>query len=79
MSGRYLPAVIDAMVAIAPDLKDALRSVRSSAMYCAPEMMSTQWNRAAAILNDVAVNHPKAKELAAIFSGDAHPHDEVRR
>ena len=73
MIGRNLVKVVDEIVAIAPDIEDVLRGRRQSTLYTAPEIMHLRWNEVAAILNEVAVNHPKAEEIAAIFSGKATP------
>lgn len=66
---RNLVDVIDQLVAVAPELKDCLASVRSSALFAAPEIAYVHWNRAAEILSDNATTHPKADELRRIFAG----------
>ena len=66
---RNIVEVIDQIIEVAPDLKDALASVRGSAMYSAPERVPFWWDMAAERLNMVAHDHPKRDEIVAIFSG----------
>ena len=66
---RNLSTVIDSIIAIAPELEPHFDSLKESIQYAAPEMMSMWWNEAAFILNNEADNHPKANDIAAIFSG----------
>ena len=65
---RNLKIVIEQMLEIAPDLKPHFTSLLDSISYTAPEMMIDRWEQAAEILNDYAIGHPKANEIAAIFS-----------
>jgi len=66
---RNLNEVIDAIVEVAPDLECYFSSVKSSVDTAAPELMWMHWNRAAEILNDHCIKHPKRYEIAKIFSG----------
>lgn len=67
---RNLSTVIDSIIAIAPELEPHFDSLKKSIQYAAPEMMYMWWNDAAFILlHNEADNHPKAKDIAAIFSG----------
>lgn len=66
---RELHVVLDAIMDVAPDLRDRLASTRQSCVYQPPEVQPELWNRAAEILNDCAHNHPKRSEIAAIFAG----------
>lgn len=66
---RSLVNVINALVEVAPDLKDVLASTQASASFAAPEMQSHWWNQCAVLLNQHAANHEKATELMAIFGG----------
>ena len=66
---RNLRTVIDSIIAIAPELEPHFDYLKESIQYSAPEMMYMWWNEAAFILNDVADNHPKVNDIAAIFSG----------
>jgi hypothetical protein len=70
---RQLHEVIDQILAIAPDLKDALAGTRSSCVYQPPECQPQLWDRAALVLNTNASEHPKRDEIAAIFSGKVTP------
>ena len=72
---RNLPEVIDAIVAVAPDLKEFLAGTRQSCLYQPPEAQRELWSRAAMVLNLNAATHPKKDEIAAIFSG----HSEIER
>lgn len=65
---RNLLIVINQIIEIAPDLKDNFKSLKSSVLYTAPELMSERWQQAANILNDIALNHSKQKEINDIFS-----------
>ena len=67
---RNLVEVIDEIVAVAPDLQEALASTRSSAEFTAPEMMARVWGQTATVLNRVALNHPKNAEIQKIFAGN---------
>lgn len=69
MSERNLIAVIDAIIAIAPDLQSLLEDRRTSCAYTAPELMPLRWGEVADLLNNEAREHQKRKEIAAIFSG----------
>lgn len=62
--------VLDAILQVAPDLEPHFATTRTSMKYAAPELRDTFWHRIASILNDVAVDHPKRSEIAAIFSGN---------
>ena len=66
---RNLYDVINQIVEVAPDLEENLNSIRESVMYSAPENMGMWWNMTAEILNEYALDHPKADKIAAIFSG----------
>lgn len=66
---RYLPDVIDELVAVAPDLESGLSPIKSSALYAAPELQGELWGRTFHYLNNYAGEHPKKPELAKIFSG----------
>ena len=66
---RNLVDIIDQITEVAPDLKDRFSSLRSSVLYSAPEIMGLRWNKAALILNDFALDHPKKDKIAKIFSG----------
>jgi hypothetical protein len=70
---RYLPNVLRAIIALAPDTADAFQSVLGSADYAAPENMAMWWQEATNILNREFANHPKAQEIAAIFNGQPTP------
>lgn len=47
---RDITKVIDAMAAIAPELRDRLRSIRNTAGFTAPELMVMRWNEAHCVL-----------------------------
>lgn len=52
---RHLPNVIDKMIKIIPDSKSvigALKSIKKSSMYGAPEMQVDFWNQTAHALNN---------------------------
>ena len=66
---RNLITIIDNIVKVAPDLEDNFKSLRSSVLYSAPELMSFRWWQAADILNTFAEKHPKSDEIAKIFNG----------
>ncbi len=66
---RSLPAILDKMFEVAPDLKEHLESTKQSSLYASPEMRPYWWQQAASILNQVAMQHEKAHELMLIFSG----------
>jgi hypothetical protein len=66
---RQLHEVLDKILEVAPDLKDRLASTRQSCVYQPPEAQPELWSRAALILNQCAVEHPKAEEIKAIFNG----------
>ncbi len=66
---RNLIDIIDKIVEVAPDLEGVLRSTRKSVLYSAPEMMGLRWWETEAVLNSQAAKHPKADEIAKIFSG----------
>lgn len=55
---RYLPEVIDEIVAVLPDeeasLRSALLSVRQSAIYAPPELQTERWWQAAMVLDSRA-------------------------
>ena len=68
---RDLVTIIDTITRIAPDLADNFRSLRSSVLYTAPEIMGSRWNEAAAILNTYALDHSKADEIAKVFRGES--------
>lgn len=65
---RNLVEVIDSITKIAPDIEKNLLGVRQSAIYAAPESMYIWWNECADVLNESAGNHPRAEEIAKIFS-----------
>ena len=67
---RNLVDIIDKIIEVAPDLKGVLNSVQDSTFYSAPELMGLRWRTVADILNHEAINHPKADEIAKIFSGE---------
>ena len=58
MKHRYLPKVIDQMIALVPNdgsenvLIDALQNAKSSAEYSAPENIAMHWERTAHVLMD---------------------------
>lgn len=67
---RNLTEVIDAVVAIVPELERDLGHVRMSAAYTAPEHMSNRWVEATEIIAArVPRKHPKHAEVAAIWNG----------
>lgn len=68
-SPRSLVDVLDRMIAVAPDLEQHLKSVKSSATFAAPEMQPYWWQQAAVVLNQVAMQHEKAAQLMNIFAG----------
>lgn len=74
-SPRSLVKVIHQIIAIFPELKDALHSTLRSVMYSSPEMMGTWWIRTAEVLQEATVKWSMAKrqDLQIIFSGD-HRH-----
>lgn len=66
---RDLVDVIDAVVAVAPDLAPALEPVRQSALFTAPEQMWRRWHAAQTVLLANASEHPKRSEIEPIFTG----------
>lgn len=68
---RQLHEVLDKIMEVAPDLKEALAGTRQSCVYQPPECQGELWNRAALVLNINAADHPKKDEIRAIFSGVA--------
>lgn len=66
---RSPSVVLDAILAVAPDLEPHFASTRTSMRYAAPEVQGQFWHRIALILNEVATDHPKKPEIAAIFAG----------
>jgi len=74
---RNLIDVLNRIIEIDPELEQHFRSLKVSIMYTAPEIMYVRWNQAAHILDafgnfweeEYANPHPKAKEIAEIFSG----------
>lgn len=69
--GRDLIEVIDAIAAVAPDIGDALRTVRDSARYTAPELSAVRWREAMEIIAELAPAHPEGERVRAIWMGDA--------
>jgi len=67
---RDLVKVLDRIIEVAPELEPRFRSLKTSIMYTAPEAMYVRWNQAAHILQEYANPHPKAREIAEIFSGE---------
>ncbi len=80
MSESYLPDVIDQIRAEIPDdfekkreLEVELDRVRRSALYSAPEIMTTRWNQAAEVLNRLLPAPPAApwqERIRQIFAGE---------
>lgn len=66
---RTVSSVIDAIIAIAPDLELALKPCRDSCGYTAPEQMHLRWIELAEILEAEADDHPKKAEIVAIVQG----------
>lgn len=64
---RHLPEVIAQVQALAPDLREALESTRTSALYAAPEAMGIWWTQFVGILNEAFFDHPRQKEIRAIL------------
>jgi hypothetical protein len=76
---RNIAEVLDACLAEVPqdferraDLEADLKSIKSSARYCAPELMSHQWDRAAhALSENLGPIEPGFKtRVAMIFAGE---------
>ncbi|MGD9749431.1 MAG: hypothetical protein AB7W59_00385 [Acidimicrobiia bacterium] len=62
--------MIDAMVAVAPELKELLAPARTSATFAAPENAPLFWAEAQEVLQAaIGPEHPKFKELLAIWIG----------
>lgn len=61
---RYLPDVVEQILAVIPETEIALinswNSIRQSALFAAPENMNLHWNRGGELLSD---NFPDAANL----------------
>lgn len=67
---RSLVEVIDKLVAIAPELEEALRNVRESVAYASPENATLFWALAVEIMEERAgPDHPKYAQLCAAMNG----------
>lgn len=66
---RDLRTVIDEILSLpgTEPARKGLESLKTSAMYSAPELMPGRWNEAASILSRTLPNHEQAK---AVFRGD---------
>lgn len=68
---RDLAAVIDALVAVAPELGEPLAAARTSACFAAPENMHLFWSEAQEVLQAlVTPEHAKHKALLAIWAAE---------
>lgn len=66
---RSLVSVLEEIIGLAPELREHLQPVLTSAGYAAPENSQLVWRRAAAVLEEHASNHPLRAEIAAAFAG----------
>lgn len=67
---RSLVAVIDRIAQVDAEVGEALKTIRDSAIYTAPEAMNLRWNQAADALQVACPrSHPKHREVCDIFSG----------
>lgn len=67
---RNLIEVIDAAVAIVPELEGPLARVRRSIGFTAPEIMRIRWREASEIVASlVRPEHPRYADLVAVWNG----------
>lgn len=68
--GRDIVEVIDALIALVPELEESLR-IQKNAGYTAPEVMGMRWAQAQEVLAErVPEDHPKYAEVRAIWNGE---------
>lgn len=68
---RDITVIIDRIVAVDPALEVYVNSIRSSAVFTAPEVQSHLWRKLCVVLNEVASNHERRDEIQRIIAGDA--------
>lgn len=67
---RDITVIIDQIVAVDPALESYLSSIKSSAVFTAPECQSYLWRKLCAVLTQVAADHEKRDEIQRIIAGD---------
>ena len=68
---RDITVIIDRIVVVDPALAVHLSSIKSSAVFTAPEGQSHLWRKLCVVLNEVAGTHERGDEIQRIVAGDA--------